>query len=430
MSGLIANVFWFLVLFTIIVIVHEAGHFATAKLLGIWVEVFSLGFGPKLVSFKKRETEYRFSLIPLGGYVKLYGEEKATGDPKEFLSRPRWQKLLVLVMGPLMNVALAVAVMGFVYMRGLQEPAIYSQPVKVGWVEPSSPAEKAGILPGDLIIEVGGKKHPTWKDLRLLISTSAGHPLKMKIKRDGKLLETTLIPKRVGRYDLGYSGIYPPLKPIIGSVVPGKPAAKAGLRAGDEILEVNGIKVKDFYHLRQLIQDSAGQVLNLKVKRGAKIIILSVKPEKQGDRWVLGFFPYQPVVTVKYPLFKALLKSVKDNLYYTTMTFEVLGKLIAGKLSPRTLSGPLDIAQFSSATAQAGLIPFLSFLAFVSLQLAIINLLPIPGLDGGQMFILIIEAIIGRELSDKAKEWILRVGFALIILLSLFAILNDILKRI
>ncbi len=430
MSGIISNVFWFLVLFSIIVVVHEFGHFATAKILGIWVEVFSLGFGPRVISFRKKETEYRLSLIPLGGYVRLYGEEKATGDPKEFLSRPKWQKLLVLVMGPIMNVALAVGVMGLVFMRGLQEPAIYSKPVVVGWIDPASPAAKAGILPGDRIIEIGGRKNPTWRDLRILTSTSAGHPLKIKVKRGENVLELTLVPQKVGRYDLGYSGIYPPMEAIIGSVVPGKPASRAGLKPGDRILEVNGERVRDFYHLRELLQKSRGKPLILKIKRGEKIFSVKITPEKQNGRWILGFFPYQPTVTVKYSFLPAILRSIKENYYYTTMTFEVLGKLIAGKLSPKTLSGPLDIAQFSSASAQAGLIPFLTFLAFVSLQLAIINLLPIPGLDGGQMLILLIEAGLRRDLSDKAKEWILRIGFSLIILLSLFALLNDILKRL
>ncbi len=430
MSGILSNLFWFLVLFSIIVLVHEFGHFATAKLLGIWVEVFSLGFGPKLLSFKRKETEYRFSLIPLGGYVKLYGEDKATGDPREFLSRPKWQKLLVLFMGPFMNIVLAVGVMSWVYMAGLQEPAIFSQPVVVGWVAPSSPAAKAGILPGDKIIRLGNKKNPTWRDLRVITSTSAGNPLEIWVKRGERTLRLKIIPEKVGKYDLGYSGIYPPLPPIIGAVVPGKPAARAGLKEGDRFLQVNGIEVKDFYHLRELLQKSQGKVLEIKIERQGKVLTLKVKPEKQGERWILGFLPYQPTVKKKYPPLEALWASIKDNVYYTTMTFHVLGKLIAGKLSPRTLSGPLDIAQFSSATAQAGFIPFLSFLAFVSLQLAIINIIPIPGLDGGQMLILVIEAIIGRELSDKAKDWILKIGFAIIILLSAFAILNDILKRI
>ncbi len=430
MSGILSNIFWFLVLFTVIVLVHEFGHFATAKLLGIWVEVFSLGFGPKLFSFKKKETEYRFSLIPLGGYVKLYGEEKATGDPREFLSRPKWQKLLVLFMGPFMNIVLAVGVMTWVYMAGLQEPALFSQPVVVGWVDPSSPAARAGIAPGDRIIRIGDKENPTWRDLRVITSTSAGHPLEVWVKRKDKLLRLKIVPERVGRYDLGYSGIYPPLPPVIGAVVPGKPAARAGLKAGDKFLQVNGVRVRDFYHLRDLIQQSQGKELKITIERQGRVLTFRIRPEKQGDRWVLGFLPYQPLVKKKYPPVKALWASIKDNAYYATMTFHVLGKLIAGKLSPRTLSGPLDIAQFSSATAQAGVIPFLSFLAFVSLQLAIINILPIPGLDGGQMLILIIEAIIGRDLSEKAKDWILKIGFALIILLSAFAILNDILKRI
>ncbi len=428
--AILGNIFWFLVLFTIIVVAHEFGHFATAKLLGIGVETFSLGFGPRLVGFKRRETDYRISMIPLGGYVKLMGEEKGSGDPREFMSRPRWQKFLVLVMGPVMNVLVAVAVMTGVYMAGLQEPAFYSQPVIVGWVEPGSPADKAGIHKGDRIILIDGKKNPTWRDLKVIISTNAGNSVRVILERNGRKVETTLIPQKVGKYSLGYSGIYVPAEPVIGMILPGKPAQRAGLKPGDRILEVNGERVEDFYHLRELINNSQGKELVLKIERKGRVLELRVKPERINGRWILGFLPYQPAVKKQYPFFTALVSSVKDNIYYTTMTFDVLAKLIAGKLSPRTLSGPLDIAQFSYATAAAGMIPFLSFLAFVSLQLAIINLLPIPGLDGGQIIILLIEALIGRELSERAKDWILKLGFSIIILLSIFVLLNDILKRL
>ncbi|MCD6454623.1 MAG: RIP metalloprotease RseP [Candidatus Aminicenantes bacterium] len=427
---ILGNIFWFLVLFTIIVIVHEFGHFATAKFLKIGVETFSIGFGPRLIGFKKRETDYRISLVPLGGYVKLMGEEEPTGDPRDFLSRPKWQKLLVLIMGPVMNVILAVAVMTGVYMGGLQEPAFYSQPVKVGWVEPGSPADKAGIKKGDLIIELAGKKNPTWRDLRIIVSTNAGQKVKVGIKRGNKVLETSLIPERVGRYSLGYSGIYVPTEAVVGIILPGSPAERAGLKEGDRILEVDGKKVEDFYSLRDLINATQGRETIIKIKRNGRVLELKIKPKKMQGRWMLGFTPFQPSVKKKFNFFKALSYSAKENLYYTTLTFEVLGKLIAGKLSPKTLSGPIDIAQFSYATASAGLIPFLSFLAFVSLQLAIINLVPIPGLDGGQILILLIEAIIGRELSERAKDWILKIGFSLIILLSIFVLFNDILKRL
>jgi len=428
--AILGNIFWFLVLFTIIVVAHEFGHFATAKLLGIGVETFSVGFGPRLVGFRKRETDYRISTFPLGGYVKLMGEEEGSGDPREFMSRPKWQKLLVLVMGPVMNVLVAVAVMTGVYVAGLQEPAFYSQPVVVGWVEPGSPADESGIQKGDRIVLIDGKKNPTWRDLKIIISTSAGNKIKVVLDRDGKKIETTLVPQKVGKYSLGYSGIYVPAEPIIGMILPGKPAQRAGLKPGDKIIEVDGQMVEDFYHLRDLINNSKGNELNLKVERKGKILEVRVKPEKVNNRWLLGFLPYQPTVRKQYPLLKALVSSLKENMYYTTMTFDVLAKLIAGKLSPKTLSGPLDIAQFSYATAEAGIIPFLSFPAFVSLQLAIINLLPIPGLDGGQIIILLIEAIIGRELSERAKDWILKLGFSIIILLSIFVLLNDILKRL
>lgn len=428
--AILGNIFWFLVLFTIIVVAHEFGHFATAKLLGIGVETFSIGFGPRLVGFRKRETDYRISTVPLGGYVKLMGEEEGSGDPREFMSRPKWQKLLVLVMGPVMNVLVAVAVMTGVYVAGLQEPAFYSQPVVVGWVEPGSPADKSGIHKGDRIVIIDGKKNPTWRDLKVIISTSAGNKIKVVLDRDGKKIETTLVPQKVGKYSLGYSGIYVPAEPIIGAILPGKPAQRAGLKPGDKIIEVDGQRVEDFYHLRELINNSKGKELNLKVEREGKILEVRVKPEKVNNRWLLGFVPYQPTVRKQYPLIKAFVSSLRENIYYTTMTFDVLAKLIAGKLSPKTLSGPLDIAQFSYATAEAGIIPFLSFLAFVSLQLAIINLLPIPGLDGGQIIILLIEAIIGRELSERAKDWILKLGFSIIILLSIFVLLNDILKRL
>ncbi len=430
MNALVSNIFWFLVLLTVLVVAHEFGHFATAKALKIGVEVFSIGFGPRILGFKRRETDYRVSIVPLGGYVKLMGEEKSSGDPREFLSRPKWQKLLVLIMGPVMNIIVAVGVLTGVYMAGLKEPAFYSQPVVVGWVEPGSPAAQAGIMKGDRIIKIDNEENPTWRDLRVIISTSGGDKTEVVLRRGDKEIRTTIVPEKVGRYSLGYSGIYVPTEAIIGVLLPGKPAQKAGLKPMDRIIKVNGEKVKDFYNLRDLISENRGKELELTIERKGRILKFRVKPEKEGDRWLIGFLPYQPTSKKKYPIIKAVGASFRENLYYTTMTFDVLAKLIAGKLSPKTLSGPLDIAQFSSATAAAGVIPFLAFLAFVSLQLAIINLVPIPGLDGGQIFILLIEAGIGRDLSDKAKDWILKFGFAFIILLSVFVLLNDILKRI
>ncbi len=430
MSVILGNIFYFLVLLSILVVAHEFGHFATAKLLGIGVEVFSVGFGPRLFGIRRGRTDYRLSLIPIGGYVKLKGEEHSTGEPDDYLARPKWQRFLVLIMGPFMNLLVAVAVLTGVYMAGLEEPKYLSQPVVVGWVEPGSAADRAGIKPGDLIVALDDKENPTWRDLRVIVSTRAGRPIKVKVKRDSKVLQLTLIPEKRTKYDLGYSGIYVPAEPVIGQLFPGMPAHKAGLKQGDRILEVDGEKIRDFYHLRDIISRSAGKELTLKVERDGKIFEVKVVPVERDGRGMIGFFPYEETVKIKAGFFKALARSIKENLYYISITVDVLGRLITGKISARTLSGPLDIAQFSYMTASAGLIPFLTFLAFVSLQLAIINLLPIPALDGGHIFIILIETVLRRDLSESTKELILKIGFYFIILLSIFVVINDILKRL
>jgi len=430
MSTIIGNVFYFLVLLSILVVAHELGHFLTAKFLGIGVEIFSIGFGPRILGFRRKGTDYRISAVPIGGYVKLKGEETSTGAPDEYLSRPKGQRFLVLFMGPMMNLLVAVLVMTGVYMAGLEEPKYLSQPVVVGWVEPGSAADKAGIKPGDQILQIDDQKNPTWRDLRVIVSTRAGHPVRVKVKRGEQLFDTLLIPQKRTRYELGYSGIYVPTHPVIGQLIPGQPAEKAGLKRGDRIIRVNGEEVKDFFHLRDIISASAGKELTLTVKRGDKVFNVKITPVEREGRGIIGFFPYEETIKIKVSLPKAFYLSLKENLYYLKLTVDVIGRLITGKISARTLSGPLDIAQFSYMTASAGAIPFLAFLAFVSLQLAVINLLPIPALDGGHIFIILIEVLIRRDLSERTKEWILRIGFYLIILLSVFVIVNDILKRI
>ncbi len=429
---ILMKVLSFLIVLSIVVLVHEFGHFITAKLSGIKVEVFSFGFWKRLFGIKIGDTDYRVSLIPLGGYVKLAGEEEGESQGKEyeFTSKPRWVRGLVLFNGPFFNFLLAVFVFVFLYMAGVNVPKYLTEPAYIGFVEKGSPAEKAGLRAGDLVVEINGKKVNDWEEFQTIIATSPRETLKLKVKRGEKFLYINLSPKEVGAYKIGSAGIYYRIEPIIGMVLSGFPAEKAGLKPKDVILEVNGKKIKSYYELRDIFLNSKGKRLTLKVKRGEKILYFDITPVDNGGRGFVGISPYIPVISKKYGFFKAVKMGVGRVIELTKLTFGVLKKLITGKLSPKTVSGPIDIADFSYYAVKSGAGGFWEFIAFLSLQLGLINLLPVPALDGGHLLVLLIEGVIRRDLSPKMKDLIANIGFALLIILSVFIVFNDILKRI
>lgn len=419
----------FLFVLGVLVFVHELGHFMAARRLGVRVLTFSLGFGPKLFKFTRGDTEYCVSVIPLGGYVKMAGEnpdDARTGRPDEFLSRTKWERFQILIMGPVMNIVLAVVVMAVVLAQGAEVPVYQDQPPVVGAVTPGSPAERAGIERGDRILTVAGDQVDTWDDLFLAVGTRANRDVPVMLLRAGQTQTVTVHPEPETRYEIGNIGVLPDINPIVASVIAGQPAERAGLMAGDVVLAVNGERMVTRGQLIEAISRNGGREIELTIQRGAgDERRIPVTPEQQGDRGMLGIYVTEPTRTFQPGPLEAIQLSVERNIEFSGLIFRTLGGLFIGETSPRQLMGPVAIAQLSGESAQAGWIALFTLMASISLNLGLLNLLPIPVLDGGHILIMAVEGIARRDFSMAVKEKMLLAGFVLLMVLMVTVIYND-----
>lgn len=429
------------------VILHEFGHFIVAKLLKIRVETFSFGFGPRLWGFRKGTTDYRISLVPLGGYVKLGGDEsnapiEGEGAPdipaeERFDLRPRWQRILVAVAGPVMNIltALAIPFIGaLIYGVQIAPPPVVRQ------VLPGGAAEVAGLKPGDRIVKFDGKENPRWKTIADDALLSPGHDIPIEIDRNGQRLNLTIrpTPHTEQGETAGFLDFLPDYGtvPIVVRVVePNTPASEAGLQPGDRILAVNGESVKSAEQVTQFIRDRKGQPVTLRVNRNGSSVDITATARRLSDgRERLGFQPDEEIPFQRVGVTGALKEAVDTNVEIVRVTGKAIGQLFAGKRSVRnTISGPIGIySAVSTSVSRLGWEGVFSILGFLSLNLGIFNLLPIPVLDGGAIFLLLVEgalALVGLTISTTIRERIQQVGFVVVILLMVFVITNDVLKR-
>ena len=418
----------FLFVLGVLIFVHEFGHYAVAKRLGVRVLTFSLGFGPKLLNVRRGDTDYCISAIPLGGYVKMAGEnpdDSRTGSPDEFLSKTKWQRFQILIAGPAMNLLLAVVVMAIVLMQGVEIPAYEDQPPDIAAVLPGSPASKVGIRPGDRILKVAEEDVSTWTAFNMSIGTRANRDVSLLVQREGQTIAMTVRPIPETRYEIGSIGVLPDARPFIRAVNPGDPADRAGLKVDDEVLSVDGVRILLPSQLAEAISSKADREVDLVVRRNGQELKIVVTPEKRGDRGLIGVAIGQETRSFQPGPFEAISLSVTRNIELTVQIFKTVGGFFSGETSPRQLMGPIAIAQLSGESAQAGAVSLFGLMALISLNLGIINLLPIPILDGGHIAIIALEGITRRDFSVQVKEKMLLAGFVLLMMLMVTVIYND-----
>ena len=428
------SVIAFVFVLGVMIFVHELGHYLVAKLLGIRVEVFSLGFGRRLIGFKRGDTDYRVSLLPLGGYVKMAGEnydEELTGEVGEFMSHPKLHRFAVAVAGPLMNIGLAFVLVVVSFLIGVPTYRYLHQPAVIGSIEPASPAAQVGLQRQDIIVSIDGDPTATWQDVEILVSMRANQELNLTVEREDIQLQKRLTPVVAKELEVGTIGVTPFIAYTISQVQPDTPAARAGLQPGDEILKVvRGTQTAvGFYESLETISSSQGESLLVEVRRGDQIFEKTITAAEIDGRWRIGTV-VNLVRVQKHGLLEAIQKSLERNYRLTALTFNVLGRIITGRTSVRTLSGPIEIARYSGRAASTGGIQLLSFMAFVSLQLGILNLMPIPILDGGVIALLALEGLMRRDISINVKERIFQVSFIFLMVLMAIVIFNDIAKTL
>jgi regulator of sigma E protease len=441
--GFVTAVVVFLFVIGVLVFVHELGHFAVAKLFRIRVEVFSLGFGPRLLGVRRGETDYRISAIPLGGYVKMLGEnpeEIGLGPlpPEAFLARPKWQRFLVALAGPAMNLVLAFLLPAFVFMISYPGPAYRTERAHIGVIVPGSPAERAGLRPGDVIVEFDGRPNPTWGEVEDLTLLQPHRTISVVVERQGERLRVPLtLEATQGRFDvIGESGMLPPPASkgvTIAEIERGSPAEAAGLRPGDTIVCINDVEITAFPVLIALVSRSIGKELTLTYVRDGQTRQVTVVPFNDRGRGRIGIAPQPEPLrrgTVRLGLGSALRESFRQNLLYGRLTLEALVEVFRGQRTVReTFAGPVRIADISGKAAERGWKELLIVMSLISLSLGLFNLFPIPVLDGGLILMLFVEWVMGlagKELTMSMREKIQTVGLALILLLMGYVLYSDI----
>lgn len=427
---MIITIISFLFVLGVLVIVHELGHFLAAKKLGIKVETFSIGLGPRVFGLRRGDTDYRVSLFPLGGFVKMTEE-----PPKKmferfsphFCERPPIDKIIVTLAGPAMNLLFAVILFSGIYFIGTKEPAFLNKPAVIGWISPDSLANNAGLKIEDRILAVNDIHISRWKDLVSVLALNDNKPARFKVNRGLETLEV-IIPLGRPNIDIGF---YPKEIVRIGDVIKSSPAEIAGLQVGDEILTVNQQPLFNWNQLLYVLSREDTHVVDLEVSQEGKILSVKIRPEinnNTGKKYIGIAYKTEEEI-IKHSILGALQQGIVKVIETIILTLQVLWKLINLELSINNLGGPIMIAKASGDIAKIGLIPLLSFMAFLSVQLGIFNLLPfLTIVDGGQITFYIFEIIRRRPIQISTIEWAAKIGWAAMIFLIIIITRNDIMR--
>jgi regulator of sigma E protease len=465
------NILWLLILIGVMIMIHELGHFWAARFFDVKVETFSLGFGPRLFGFRRGETDYRVSLILFGGYVKMAGEQFAEmtapgagsasneipekretgtgmiearrdfgaslagGDPRNLLNKPRWQRLIISFAGPFMNLVLAVGLLTGLFMVKYEKIADANMEPVIGHVVSGSPAAKAGIQDGDKIVALNGQPNPTWETV--IMQEIQNRPMSISVDRAGRRVTTTVEPTLSKATGMGYAGWDEQGAVEIGDVKPDFPAAKAGLKKGDIVVAVDGAPIHSTARFHEITKNSNGKPVVIEYQRAKQTQTASIQPvfaklDGQDQQWMIGVSIQTKldIVDTKLSFPQALAESVRQNAKGALFFVNVLEGMVERRMSTKNLSGPIGLSQIAGQEAREGPMAYLSLMAMVSLQLAVLNLMPIPILDGATILMLLIEIVMQRDLSLNVKEAMFKVGFVFIMMLVAFVIYNDLAKML
>ena len=430
--NILSNILALLVVIGVIIFVHELGHFLAARLFRIKVRVFSIGFGARLWGFERGGTEYRLAMVPLGGYVAFSGIDPSnpTGDAGDFITKPRWQRMVVLLAGPAANVVLSIVLIAAVLVAGTELAGPRDLSTEIGAVAQDSAASEAGLQAGDTILRLDDEDVSDWREVANIVLTSPERRLAVDFERDGKSLSTVLVPRRIPRHELGDAGMYASLLPRVREVLEGTPAERAGIRYGDTLYAVDGHPIADADDFRQLVEPRAGEEVSVEIGRGEERLVVRLVPADEGGVGRVGIaishFSYRRAGPAS-----ALIESVRINWDTATEIFGFLGRLAERRVSPQSaLAGPIEIARISGQAARRSFNDLVFLTALISLNICILNLLPIPVLDGGQLVILLFESVLRRDLSIRFKNLVTQFGLVVIVGIMMFALYFDLVKNL
>lgn len=427
----------FIIVLSVLVLFHELGHFLAARYFGVTVESFSIGMGPRLLGFKRNGTDFKICLLPFGGYVKMAGQSvigKPTGEQGELLSKPRWQRLVIAGMGPIFNFILAIALLAGLYMVRYERARFLDEEARVGYVSPGSVADASGVRAGDVVRSLDEVPTPTWKDLYMATALAGGREVDLEVERDGGRRRVRIaVPGDGMARELSDPGWSAPHDVRIGEVMSGSPASASGMERDDVLWTVDGVRIVAVQQAIDVIGASDGQAMEVEVKRDGNVVQLAMTAARQdeGEPWRVGvqLIATYDRIAEPLPFGEAVSRSTTDNIGFAGLVFRTIGALVAGELSVKALEGPVGIYRHTQDAASQGAGGLIQLMAVISINLGILNLLPIPVLDGGHILLLLVESTLRRDVSVTVKNRITQAGLLFILILFGIVMYNDLVRQ-